>query len=270
MSACRGAGTPAAHFPACSSPVVSPFDLRAAQVDRPRIPFCSVTAYIQQVWLGESLARQSCDPARSGERSWNDDPISLGVLAHRVVRWRNPGLALAVGIAAAVFAGLPWTAPRLVLATPVTAELRPRFSKVVLDGYCPVVLCNQRAWQKGDKAFRTVHEGCIYQFVGRTEQKAFEADPAKFSVVLCGCDVVLAKEDNQLIDGAREHGLWYENKTYLFASEESLRRFQQDPRAYATFVKEKGARLVNRFIDRGPDNNREGFQPEAEIQTADH
>ena len=105
-----------------------------------------------------------------------------------------------------------------------------------LDGYCPVTLLEQERWVRGDPRYGVIHRGRTYLFVGPEEAKRFFADPDRFAPVLSGIDVVLAVEENRQIPGKREHGAWYEGRMYLFSSEASLRKFDQDPSRYAAVV----------------------------------
>jgi len=102
-----------------------------------------------------------------------------------------------------------------------------------LDGYCPVTLLEQERWVRGDPRYGVIHRGRTYLFVGPEEAKRFFADPDRFAPVLSGIDVVLAVEENRQVSGKREHGAWYEGRMYLFSSEASLRKFDQDPSRYA-------------------------------------
>jgi YHS domain-containing protein len=54
--------------------------------------------------------------------------------------------------------------------------------------------------------------------------------------VISGNDPVLAMDGGQAVSGRREHGVFYENRIYLFADEASLQRFYQNPNRYAAEV----------------------------------
>jgi YHS domain-containing protein len=187
--------------------------------------------------------------------------------AKAAVRRIPPRVLAALGIAALALTSLLGLPLRSTQASPVISPgLRPAYRKIALDGYCPVALTDKRAWRKGDDRYRITYEGCVYRLSGPDEQAAFVANPSQYAAVLCGCDVVMAKDRNLMIDGQREHGLYYQGQTYLFVSEKTLQRFQQDPQAFSVFAQENHARLADRFIENGPD--REDMQVDTEVETA--
>lgn len=105
-----------------------------------------------------------------------------------------------------------------------------------LDGYCPVQLTEKERWVKGDPRWGLVHRGRTYLFAGPEEQNRFFADPDRYAPAACGNDVVMAVEQGQAVSGHREHGVWFDGRVYLFASEESLHRFDSDPYRYARAI----------------------------------
>jgi protein disulfide-isomerase len=105
-----------------------------------------------------------------------------------------------------------------------------------LDGYCPVLLKEQKRWVAGDRRWGAIHRGRTYLFTGPDEQKKFLESPDTFAPVISGNDPVLAMDGGQAVSGRREHGVFYENRIYLFADEASLQRFYQNPNRYAAEV----------------------------------
>ena len=105
-----------------------------------------------------------------------------------------------------------------------------------LDGFCPVTLCEKQSWTPGDVRWGAIHRGRTYLFVGPEEQRRFFADPDRYAPVGSGNDIVLAAEQGRAVPGARQHGVFYENRVYLFASEESLLKFAERPEVYANQV----------------------------------
>jgi protein disulfide-isomerase len=105
-----------------------------------------------------------------------------------------------------------------------------------LDGYCPVLLKEQKRWVAGDRRWGAIHRGRTYLFTGPEEQKKFLESPDTFAPVISGNDPVLALDGGQAIAGRREHGVFYENRIFLFADEASLQRFYQNPNRYAAEV----------------------------------
>jgi len=104
---------------------------------------------------------------------------------------------------------------------------------LALDGYCPVVLSEKQQWMPGDRRWGAIHRGRTYLFSGPEQQRQFFADPDRYAPVVSGNDVVLAVEQGQSVPGMRQHGVFFGNRVYLFAGEESLNKFARNPNLYA-------------------------------------
>ncbi len=108
---------------------------------------------------------------------------------------------------------------------------------VALDGYCPVVLKDKKQWQAGDVRFTAVHRGRMFYFASELEQARFLGAPDSYSPVLSGADPYLLLEHRNVVFGKREHGVFYNGRIVLFASEESLAAFSKEPQSYARRLK---------------------------------
>jgi thiol-disulfide isomerase/thioredoxin/YHS domain-containing protein len=113
---------------------------------------------------------------------------------------------------------------------------QPKLPPMGLDGFCPVSLCESELWSKGDPRWGVIHRGRLYLFAGPEQQQRFWANPDHYSPVAAGHDPVLALDHGQTIEGRREHGVFFEGRIYLFASEASLQRFSQSPQRYASEI----------------------------------
>jgi YHS domain-containing protein len=102
------------------------------------------------------------------------------------------------------------------------------------DGYCPVTLIEKWQWTLGDIHYREKRGTLVFLFAGSAEQKQFQKDPDRYLPAFSGNDVVIAKENSETTGGKREHGIKYDDRIYLFATEESLHRFAHDPMLYVT------------------------------------
>lgn len=111
-------------------------------------------------------------------------------------------------------------------------------SPLCLDGYCPVTLCEKQQWSLGDRRWGAVHRGRTYLFSGEEEQRRFFADPDRYAPAISGNDLIVAVEQGQNVPGMREHGVYFSNRVYLFASEESLEKFSKNPNLYANHATE--------------------------------
>jgi thiol-disulfide isomerase/thioredoxin/YHS domain-containing protein len=134
--------------------------------------------------------------------------------------------------------------PQFVTAQPSLAASAP--APFGLDGFCPVTLVERsqtapedpHCWTHGNPQWGAVHRGITYLFTGSEEQKRFLQQPDRYAPALSGNDAVMAFDRGQLLRGRRENGVFFENRIYLFASAETLQRFQQDPRRYADEVRQ--------------------------------
>jgi len=60
--------------------------------------------------------------------------------------------------------------------------------------------------------------------------------PWPLAPVLSGYDVVSYLEQGHLVPGKRRHGVFYQGRIYLFANEQTLRKFELQPERYAPEV----------------------------------
>lgn len=132
--------------------------------------------------------------------------------------------------------GAPPQAPPAGLSKLPTLQLPPGSPPLALDGFCPVTLSEKKAWTKGDTRWGAIHRGQTYLFTSHEEQQRFLSKPDAYSPVISGNDPVLALDNRQSVAGRREHGLFFENRIYLFSTEASLDRFKQNPNRYAAEV----------------------------------
>jgi YHS domain-containing protein/thioredoxin-related protein len=114
---------------------------------------------------------------------------------------------------------------------PASTAKNPPFA---LDRYCPVTLVEKRRWEHGNEQWGAIHRGRTYLFVSEAAQKAFLANPDRYSPVCAGNDPVLRVEYHQDVPGKREHGAFYNNRIYLFTSEDTFLRFDRNPARYMT------------------------------------
>jgi YHS domain-containing protein len=101
-----------------------------------------------------------------------------------------------------------------------------------LDGYCPVSLSERQQWVPGDRRWGVIHRERTYLFAGPEEKQRFFADPDRYAPAAAGNDVVLAAEQGQAVPGMRQHGVYFSNHVYLFASEATLDKFAKNPNVY--------------------------------------
>lgn len=117
----------------------------------------------------------------------------------------------------------------------------PASSQFAMDSFCPVTLVEQAKWEKGDTRWGAVHEGKTYLFVSQQAQQQFLASPDRFAPILSGFDPVRYAETGQLVEGKREHGVFFGNRIFLFADEVALDRFSKHTDFYMTHVRQASA-----------------------------
>lgn len=113
------------------------------------------------------------------------------------------------------------------------AEFGPKSPPEGLEGYCPVTLQIEGQWAKGDAELRAEFQGRTYFFASGEYHAKFLDDPFRFAPAFGGMDVVQQADVGVLADGFRQHGVFFRNRVFLFASEEHLQQFWTDPMKYA-------------------------------------
>jgi YHS domain-containing protein len=109
---------------------------------------------------------------------------------------------------------------------------------LALDGFCAVRLADKNVWVQGDRRWGAFHRGHTYLFAGPEEQKQFLANPDKYTPVLSGIDIVLVVDRGATVAGSRAYGGTYANRLYLFASLESLKRFNANKDYYVKSIQQ--------------------------------
>ncbi len=135
--------------------------------------------------------------------------------------------------------------------TPLTTNgptIPPGNPPLAFDGFCPVSMKGTWQWIPGDVKWGAIHRGRTYLFAGEAQQRQFLADPDQFSPVLSGADAVIAVDQQQRIDGRREHGLQYNGQFYLFSTEASLQQFSSNPEKYAQAVRQAVASVPEKTV----------------------
>ncbi len=140
--------------------------------------------------------------------------------------------------AAASASPVPATASPAALNPVNATSYAPAVSSDVIgmEGFCPVTVMDENRWVAGDRRFGARHRGRLYLFQTAAAQDRFLRNPERYSPALGGLDPVALAERGQQHDGKRDHGVRYNDRMYLFGSEENLERFSKAPEAFAAFV----------------------------------
>ncbi|MCE9552468.1 MAG: thioredoxin family protein [Planctomycetes bacterium] len=150
---------------------------------------------------------------------------------------QNPYAALLTGQPAAPVAPAPMANNAAVTPPAVNLPTAAPQAPLALEGHCAVELVEHERWVRGDRRFGAVHRGQTYLFTGAEQQKRFLANPDYYGPAMSGVDPVLALEARQMTPGLRKHGLFYNNRVYLFSSEATLAQFCRTPARYADGVR---------------------------------
>ena len=118
-----------------------------------------------------------------------------------------------------------------------------------MDGYCAVslsddLLAGQRRWMLGNRAHGVIHRERTYLFADGEKAARFFQEPDRYAPVLSGDDVVVAVDEGRAVAGKREHGAFFGGRVYLFSSEETLQRFENNPNRYADTALRLSSRSV--------------------------
>ena len=175
-----------------------------------------------------------------------DAPVAAEPAA---VAAQSPAAAPAASAAPAV-AAVAAPVVQSTIAPPAAATvagappaLPPNSPPVAFDGCCPVTLKSLNKWTPGNAAFGAIHRGRTYLFAGETQRQQFLADPDAFSPVFAGYDPVLLLDQQRSVPGERKFGYRYGGQFYLFASRETMAKFEASPQSYAAGVRQAMARL---------------------------
>ncbi|MEW4530784.1 thioredoxin family protein [Maioricimonas sp. JC845] len=111
----------------------------------------------------------------------------------------------------------------------VTSKSR---TEPVLDGFCPVVLWEQRRWIKGSPQFKTEYRGQLYHLSSEESLEMFEENPERYAPRFLGCDPIIVWETDRAVPGSTRFGAFYDDELYLFISDENRKTFKQNPDRY--------------------------------------
>lgn len=150
---------------------------------------------------------------------------------------QNPYTSLVSGQPPAVTLPAPMAVPPTVAPPEARMPAAAPAAPLALEGHCPVELVEHERWVRGDRRFGAIHRGQTYLFTGAEQQKRFLANPDYYGPAMSGVDPVLALEARQIVPGLRKHGLFYNNRVYLFSNEATLAQFSRTPARYADGVR---------------------------------
>lgn len=103
---------------------------------------------------------------------------------------------------------------------------------VGVDGFSPVRLVSKKEWVRGKAEFGWEFKGVTYYMATRAEYESFRAAPEDFAPRLLGCDPVVLWETDRAVAGKIQYGAFFDGDLYFFQSEDTRKRFKQNPPKY--------------------------------------
>ena len=104
---------------------------------------------------------------------------------------------------------------------------------LALEGFCPIMLCTEERWVSGNPAYCTMYQGHVFRFSSVDALVTFSRNPANFTPVAMGEDIVLKVDRNRRVNGDRRFGAWFQGRVFLFSSQETFNAFEARPNYYA-------------------------------------
>ena len=101
-----------------------------------------------------------------------------------------------------------------------------------LEGFCPVRLSKDREWVSGHEDLTTTYRGVTYFFSTKETQKLFLKAPSDYAPQNLGCDPIVLLTDDRAVAGKIRFGAFFDDRLYLFSSEDNRVRFKQSPLKY--------------------------------------
>ncbi|MDG2127671.1 MAG: thioredoxin family protein [Fuerstiella sp.] len=101
-----------------------------------------------------------------------------------------------------------------------------------LEGFCPVRLLKDREWVSGHENLTSTYRGVTYFFSSKETQNLFLKAPSDYAPQNLGCDPIVLLTDARAVAGKIRFGAFFDDRLYLFSSEDNRVRFKQSPLKY--------------------------------------
>ncbi len=98
-----------------------------------------------------------------------------------------------------------------------------------MKGYSPVAILSQQRWLRGDRKFMHLHKGIEYYLSSPEELETFKADADRYAPAWAGLDPLELTLKGEAKPGSVRHAAYFQNRLYLFASEENRQKFVERP-----------------------------------------
>jgi len=102
-----------------------------------------------------------------------------------------------------------------------------------LEGFCPVLLHDQRIWTAGSDKITADYRGVRYTFASEGNREQFLKNPSLYAPQDLGCDAVVLTDTQGAVTGSIRFGAFFDGHLYLFQSPENRDQFKQNPLKFA-------------------------------------
>ncbi len=119
-------------------------------------------------------------------------------------------------------------------ARPAAATATTTTPDLIMNGYCAVSIIEDQKWVEGNPQFGVIHLGQLYLFASESKLQTFLADPAPYTPILGGIDVIRFFEEKRIVRGRREFGMVdpVHQRIFLFADEDAMLHFEEHFQRY--------------------------------------
>ena len=101
-----------------------------------------------------------------------------------------------------------------------------------LDGYCPVRLHDAREWTPGLDSIVADYRDIRYRFASESDRDKFQKNPVEYAPQDLGCDPIVLTKEGKAIAGRIQYGAFFDQRLYLFKSQENRELFKKSPLQY--------------------------------------
>ena len=112
------------------------------------------------------------------------------------------------------------------------ALINKRAEQKGLQGFCPVVLRDDRELEDAQAQFSSTFDSKTYHFSSVEAKDKFDQKPERYAPAAAGHDVVLLTEKTEDVEGSLVHASWFRDRLYLFSDSVTKAKFVATPGNY--------------------------------------
>lgn len=101
-----------------------------------------------------------------------------------------------------------------------------------ISDFCLVSLREDRRIVMGQREFSVEYHGQKYLFSSVESQQKFRAEPERYAPSAGGLDLVLFRNEREVVQGSLKFATWYRHSLYVFTTQQNRDVFQQTPGKY--------------------------------------